>query len=93
MVTEEHLAAVVAAVVERLSNDPGMKGSDGTDGRDGKDAIIDYDRLAAEVIRRLPPIAVQQLDRNGKLLHSGDAYLGGTLKLYHASQQPYKPGT
>ena len=90
-VTEEHLAMVVAAVVAQLKADPAMKGSDGQDGRDGKDAVIDYDRLANEVIRRLPPITVQQLDEKGKMLQEGDAYLGGTLRLYHASRQPYLP--
>lgn len=39
--------------------EPGRDGTDGrngTDGRDGADAVIDYDQLAAEVKKRLPPI-------------------------------------
>ena len=96
-ITDDDYARIAALVVKVLRSDPSFRGPEGPPGKTGaegppgKDAEIDIDRLANEVIQRLPPITVQQLDRNGKMLQEGDAYLGGTLRLYHASRQPYKP--
>ncbi len=61
----------------------GSDGAVGPQGPPGKDAVIDYDVLAAEVAKRLPPIYPQWIDKDGNVideLRSG-VRLGQTLPL------------
>lgn len=93
-VTEEHLNKIIAAVILQLKAEPSLRGEDGQDGADGKDCTEltpeELDQLAIEVLKRLPPIEVRGLDRDGKP-KTRPAYLGGSLDLYHLSNRPYKP--
>lgn len=66
-VTDEHLAKVIAAVVESVKSDPAMKGERGKRGRPGKDAVIDLDALAVAVAERMPGQRVILVDgKTGK---------------------------
>lgn len=73
-------AKLADAVAEKLAADARFRGPSGVDGKpgvNGKDAVIDYNRLAEEVIRRMPPISVQTFDRNNRLVDE-EAYPFGT---------------
>ncbi len=59
---------------------PGPPGKDGKDGLTGPAAVIDYERLAQEVQKRLPPITVQVI-KDGEVIDSEDVFLGGVLPL------------
>lgn len=59
---------------------PGSNGKDGRDGVDGKDAVVDYNRLAAEVASRLPPQKTEWIDGTGKVIASQSAPLGKPLR-------------
>ena len=58
----------------------GQVGLRGPPGNGGDSQPIDLDDLAAEVVRRLPPIRVQVI-RDGEILEEEDVFLGGTLPL------------
>lgn len=89
-VSQEQLNAMSLAIMQAIKNDPSFRGEagpagrDGEDGRDGKDADpIDYDKLAQEVIKRLPPIYPQWIDDEGRVIDElpGGVRLGQTLPL------------
>ena len=64
----------------------GKNGTDGKDGIDGKPgivAVVDYDVLASEVIRRMPPITMKSYDRNGKLIDSENYPIGTPIKIQY----------
>ena len=74
-----------------------MRGRDGQDGQNGQDGAPappltiteeDYTKIGRWIAANMP-IMVEQYDKQGKVIASGEAYLGGTLKLYHASDQDY----
>lgn len=59
-VTNDHLAMVVSTVVSSIKSDPAMR---------GPAATVDYDTLAAEVVKRLPPTRIVIADQSsGKIL-------------------------
>ena len=72
-------------VLELLAEDTRFKGKDGKDGKDGvngKDASeLDLDTLSKEVDKRLPPITIQIVDREGKVLSSASRRLGEKLQI------------
>lgn len=55
------IEAKLAAVESKPGKD-GVNGRDGKDGKDGTVAQIDYERLAIEVAKRLPPPATVNID-------------------------------
>jgi len=77
------LAQKVAELVakdERVKGTPGTNGKDGKDGKDGR-IDIDLDKLSKEVDKRLPPLTIQIVDRNGKVLSSESRRLGEKLQI------------
>ena len=72
-------------VLELLAEDARFKGKDGVngkDGTDGKDASeLDLDTLSKEVDKRLPPLTIQIVDREGKVLSSASRRLGEKLQI------------
>tara|TARA_R110002020_G_scaffold437356_2_gene647579 strand:+ start:148 stop:396 length:249 start_codon:yes stop_codon:yes gene_type:complete len=69
-------------VLELLAEDTRFKGKDGKDGVNGKDASeLDLDTLSKEVDKRLPPITIQIVDREGKVLSSASRRLGEKLQI------------
>ena len=46
-------------MAEKLAGNPRLKGPPGPQGPPGKDAKLDYDKLAGEVVKRLPPVRIQ----------------------------------
>lgn len=52
---------------------------------------IDYDRLAGEVLRRLPPIEVHLLDGNGDSYDVQTVPLGGRANIPPARMRIYHP--
>lgn len=81
-------------VVARMRENPepfrGPAGQDGKNGKDGtpgqpgtpgRDAVVDYDKLAGEVQRRLPPIRVVREGGEGGRTSEDSVSLGGTLRL------------
>lgn len=75
--TEDHLRSIVASVVLSLKDDPAMKGPQGERGPAGEPAAVDYDLLAAEVIKRLPPTRIVIADQaRGKILDD-ETYMPG----------------
>jgi hypothetical protein len=67
--TEDHLRSIVASVVASLKDDPSMKGPQGERGPAGEPANVDYDTLAAEVLKRLPPTRIVIADQSrGKII-------------------------
>ena len=73
----EALRADLAKLQAALAS---LKGPKGDPGPPGKDATIDYDKLAAEVARRLPPIKFQTIDPSGNTVHDIDRRLGDTVR-------------
>lgn len=63
------------------SDVPGPAGPPGPQGPAGKDAEIDYDKMAAAIIAKLPPITIQTVDDSGVVRDSDTVSLGGVLKL------------
>ena len=109
-ITDDDYARIAALVVKIVRSDPsfrgpvGPRGPEGPQGSPGTDADIsnlsddDLDRIAAEVIKRLPPITVQDVDARGEVLYDNTgkprerpAYLGGKLKMYFDSNNTFKP--
>lgn len=71
---------------------PGVNGMSGKDGRDGKDATVDYDRLASEVIARLPPLHIRNVDRvTGKIIDEEYYPVGSVVTLRYGVADPRKP--
>jgi len=80
-------------VVELLAKDPKFKGAAGKDGKDGKDGKagatgppgqvveVDLDTLSEEVDKRLPPLTIQIVDQEGKVLFSESRKLGEKLQI------------
>lgn len=60
-----------------------VAGPIGPAGPPGKDAVVDYDKLAEEVIKRLPPFYPQWIDADGNVIDEikSGVKLGQTLKL------------
>ena len=59
---------------------PGKDGVDGKDGKDGKDGEtprIDYDQLANEMIKRLPPVRINVLGSDKRVIQRYEGKLGG----------------
>lgn len=83
------LAAAVAAIKPAPGpqgsagpkGDKGEPGATGPKGDPGKDATVDYDRLAAAVIERLPPVRLQIVDSNNKPVQETTAPLGEPLRM------------
>lgn len=55
----QKLSGMIVSQMKADGGFVGTKGKDGKDGIDGKDAILDYDVLVGEVIKRLPPVRLQ----------------------------------
>jgi len=74
-------------VLELLAEDARFKGKDGTDGangtngKDGASVELDLDTLSKEVDKRLPPLTIQIVDREGKVLSSASRRLGEKLQI------------
>ena len=83
------LAAAVVAEMKKdgsfkgIKGDKGDAGLRGSDGRPGLPAELDYEKLAEEVAKRLPPITVSYLDSEGNVKTSEPIPLGGFLNLHH----------
>jgi hypothetical protein len=75
--------AILVALFQRIKSDPSFRGEKGEQGARGEDAAVDYDLLAAEVARRLPPIHVQNYDRNNRLVDEEYYPVGTPIKLRH----------
>jgi hypothetical protein len=73
-VSEAHVQQIIASVILSLRSDPVMKGPQG---ERGADAVIDYDTLAAEVAKRLPPTRVVIADRASGKIIDDESYLIG----------------
>ncbi|MHC4180496.1 MAG: S1 family peptidase [Planctomycetota bacterium] len=58
--------AALRLAVENIQLQPGEKGDKGDPGDDGVSPTIDYDQLAAEVVKRLPPRKFQAKTPDGK---------------------------
>lgn len=78
-------AKLSSLIVSKMKSDGGFVGSkgengkDGKHGKDGKDAIINYEVLASEVIKRLPPVRLQIHGSQGMIEQS--APLGEPLAI------------
>ena len=71
---------------------PGINGMSGKDGRDGKDATVDYDKLAGEVIARLPPLHIRNVDRvTGKIIDEEYYPVGSVVTLRYGVADPQSP--
>jgi len=68
-------------VAELLAEDGRLKGEPGKDGAPGKGIELDLDTLSEEVDKRLPPLTIQIVDRNGKVLSSESRRLGEKLQI------------
>ncbi len=66
-------------VLELLATDERFKGKDGVDGKDASE--LDLDTLSKEVDKRLPPLTIQIVDRDGKVLSSASRRLGEKLQI------------
>lgn len=92
--------ALAEKLLDKLASDPRFKGPKGEDGQPGpagpagppgpqgdavRDAVVNYDELTAAVIARLPPIHVQNYDRNGKLVDEESYPVGTPIRLRHGS--------
>ena len=83
-VTNEQLQAIISAVVEQLKADDALRGPPGHDGRDGKDAApVDMTALAAELVKRLPPIEVETYDQTHSLLEAKSYAYPGPIKIQY----------
>jgi hypothetical protein len=68
--------------IDKIAAQPGPQGPQGPRGPQGpagKVAVVDYDRLAAEVAKRLPPMTFQMIGEDGKVKQSFKAGLGETV--------------
>tara|TARA_R100001594_G_scaffold29299_4_gene54779 strand:+ start:5610 stop:6656 length:1047 start_codon:yes stop_codon:yes gene_type:complete len=80
----ERLAEVL---IEKIAADErfrGAPGKDGVNGKPGKDSApleLDLDDLSREVDKRLPPLTIQIVDRDGKVLSSASRRLGEKLQI------------
>lgn len=70
--------AELLAADERLR---GLPGRDGASGKDGKGLELDLDQLAKEIDKRLPPLTIQIIDRDGNVLSSASRRLGEKLQI------------
>lgn len=68
------MAAVIAKLPEPVPGPPGPPGGDGPPGPPGAPGEIDYELLATEVIKRLPPIYIPAKD--------------GTIEVYLGEELP-----
>ena len=69
-------------VLQLLAEDERFKGKDGKDGVNGKDAVeLDLDTLSKEVDKRLPPLTIQIVDKEGRVLSSASRRLGEKLQI------------
>ena len=76
---------------EAVRGSDGQDGDHGPEGPPGAPAVLtpdDYTKIGRWIAENMP-IQVEQLDKSGKVIASGEAYLGGTLKLYHDSDSNY----
>lgn len=75
--TESQLRSIVASVSASLMADGSLRGPQGERGPAGASAAVDYDTLAAEVIKRLLPTRIVIADRSrGKVLDD-ETYMSG----------------
>lgn len=74
------LKAEIAAL-KLAAKEPGPAGKDGRDGANGEP--VNIDAVASEVLRRLPPIHVQNFARDGKLIDEESYPQGTPIKLRH----------
>ena len=73
---QQNAEAIAAlAAVARVPGPPGPQGPS------GKTPDIDYEQLAAEVIKRLPPVRLQTIKADGTMLQESSAPLGQPIKL------------
>tara|TARA_R110002020_G_scaffold293477_3_gene508838 strand:+ start:1314 stop:2348 length:1035 start_codon:yes stop_codon:yes gene_type:complete len=68
-------------VAELLAEDERIRGPAGKDGAPGKGIELNLDQLSKEVDKRLPPLTIQIIDRNGKVLSSESRRLGEKLQI------------
>lgn len=66
-----------------LRGPEGPRGLKGDQGLQGDAGVVDYEKLAAEIMARLPPITVRTVDNDGSVKDSVAVKLGGTLNLNH----------
>jgi len=78
------------AVVKKLAQDDrfrgpagkdGTSGKDGASGKDGTGLELDLDQLAKEIDKRLPPLTIQIVDREGNILSTASRRLGEKLQI------------
>ena len=72
------LAEKVAAI---LAASGSLEGKPGKDGKDAGKVELDFGQLTEEINKRLPPLTIQIVDRNGKILSSGSRRLGERLQI------------
>lgn len=102
-VTEEHIKAITLAIMEAIKSDPDMKGPKGDPGppadmeqlkqellvaiKSDPRFNVDYDLMAAEILKRLPPIDVRTvlIGEDGKwYVHDeNQVRLGEKLNLHY----------
>jgi len=84
-VDSEAIAAKVYAAIlanaDKFRGPAGPAGPAGPPGRDGTSPALDYDRLAQEVLGRLPPIAVETYTADGRLVDSESYPVGTPIRL------------
>jgi len=100
---------IAGLVLQRMNQEPDrFKGPPGNDGRDGKDGkngmpgmpgstpVLDHQRLADEVVKRLPPITVEYQGRGFQPVREETVPLGGKIiippvrmEVHHEDGQVY----
>ena len=82
-------AAAIASMLECIAvpgpkgdtGERGLQGEKGLPGLQGESSVIDYDELAAEVVKRLPPVRLQTITAKGVLIQEASAPLGLPVRL------------
>lgn len=77
---------------DRFRGPAGPTGKQGPPGKDAAPAFIDYEKLASDVQRRLPPIRVIREGKDGKAIRTDEVALGGELRLPPIRMEIQHPG-
>tara|TARA_R100000808_G_C2109767_1_gene124214 strand:- start:617 stop:889 length:273 start_codon:yes stop_codon:yes gene_type:complete len=80
----DKLAEIVIEKIAADSRFRGPAGKDGTPGKNGapgKSIELDLDQLSKEIDKRLPPLTIQIVDREGNILSSASRRLGERLQI------------